>query len=284
MKNIVSKTVLLTLGVAFGVATLTGGTPARAQDTPQPPANTRTNTKQKYLETVLVSMSRSLGVTILADSSVAREMVTPPTEETTKENFAAQIETMLKELPRGTSWAKLYLPAPTGSKGYNADSVAEYALAQAKLFGNVGAETPAGTIEVLGQKVGADKSESVTVALNLKPVYLISNPRARANPEGNFAAMSADQQQEYAQREAQKIMNLDPAARAEYLRKMMNQPSPERAVMGALFQNMSPEQRREFFQGMGGGNGGPGGGGFPGGRGGGNRGGGNRGGGNGGGN
>jgi hypothetical protein len=212
-----------------------------------PPAN---NARTRPLSNVLFSISRSSGISVVADSSLVNQVVAMPENEVTAANLEDSIAAVVASLPSGTVWAKLYLPEPKGNRGFNGDAVADYALAQAKLFGNVGGATPAGTIEVMGQKVTADKVPAVTAALNLKPVYILANPNRKTVPEtgnsSNWASMTPEQRQQAAQQQAQQLMNMDPNARAAYIQQ-------QRAVMESLMQSMTPQQRAEFVRSMGGG-------------------------------
>jgi hypothetical protein len=128
-------------------------------------------------------MAKAANVQIVADSVSSAVVVTPPNSKTTPANFEAQIDKLVSQLPSGATWAKLYLPDVTG-KTYSGDDLADYAVAEAKVFGSVGGALPAGTVEVLGQKLAPDKSAAVIAALNLKPVYLIANPSPAKNIGG----------------------------------------------------------------------------------------------------
>ena len=116
-------------------------------------------------------------------------------------------------------------------------------IAQAKLFGSAGAAAPPGTIEIMGQRVPTDKAQSVITALNLKPVYLISNPLLKTAAQ-NWAKLTPDQQKQYASQQAQQILNMDPAQQAQMFQQQM-------AVMGSMMQQMTPEQRQAMMQNFG---------------------------------
>ncbi len=238
------------LGVALVALCLTGS-PAEAQQpqttNPKTPTN---NTRFRTLSNVLFTMTRSSGIAVVSDSFLTDQSVPPPPGEVTATNLEDSISTLVQSLPAGTVWAKLYLPEPKGNRGFNGDAVAEYALAQAKLFGNVGGATPEGTIEVMGQKISADKVPAVTAALNLKPVYVLVNTNKKpgeASTAGatNWATMTPDEQKQAAQQQAQQLMNMDPTARAAYFQQ-------QRAVMESMMQSLSPQQRAELFRNMGG--------------------------------
>lgn len=247
--------------IGAGVAALLGGAagPAVAQDPASQPAaaapaaaapNARNEAPKRSLSDVLSRISQAAGVTVVADSTLANEKVGLPAEPTTPANFEAQVAALVESLPKGATWGKLYLPAPSG-RGYKGDDLSEYALAQAKLFGRVG-DAPEGTVEVMGKAVPAAQAESVVAALNLKPVYLVTNPAVRAAagagaPSGAWAGMSEDQRRQYAQTEARRIASMTPEQRQQAFQSMFGQ---QGAVMRELFQTMTPEQRQQMFQGM----------------------------------
>lgn len=236
--------------VGIAVLALSGVTlasPTRAQNAAPSRAGVRTAAD------VLNRIGQAAGLTVLADVTVAAENAALPAVATTPENFEQQIADLVKTLPQGTTWVKLYLPAPQNGR-WNAEDVASYVAAQAKLFGTVGAATP-GTVEILGQRVPAGQATEMVTALKLKPVYLVTNPARRAEaassqgPAGNVAQwgqMTPEQQQTFANQQAQQLLNMDPALRQQVFQQ-------QRAVMRAMFRQMGPEQRRQMFQGFGGG-------------------------------
>lgn len=245
------------------VLTFAGGlmiAPARAQqDAPPAPTPSGTKAGMRPVADLVARLSQGAGVAIVADSTVREVRAPLPAEPTTAANFEQQIADIVAALPEGATWAKLFLPAPASGRNYNGDDVAAYALAQVKLFGPVGASTP-GTVEVMGRKVPEGKAAAYVADLNLKPVYLITNPRttrattADGRPTADqWAAMTPDQRQAYAQREAQNMLRMSPVQRQQ----MMEQ---QRAVFGAMMSQMTPEQRAQMFGGRGdrGDRGGPG--------------------------
>ena len=171
------------------------------QQTPYTPVQTETNNmsggkkrpKTFRLEKVLNDMrhmeeaARKAGIAgsggdgflLLAESSVSQSPVTPPKNITTAATLEAQLDTIIKELPHGTRWVKLMLPPVPAGKTLKGDDLADFALAQARMYGSVGeAVLPPGSVEVLSQTLGRDKADAVVPALNLRPVYLILNPDA----------------------------------------------------------------------------------------------------------
>jgi hypothetical protein len=229
---------------------------ARAQQQePAPPGNAQ-RAGMRPVADVLSRIGQAVGVTIVADNTVANERVPLPAAPTTPENFETQVAEVAKALPQGATWAKLYLPAT--SRTQSGEDVAAYAMAQAKLFGSVGA-AQAGTVEILGQRVPAEKAQEYITGLNLKPVYLVTNPRLRAtasqpaagvadNNLQQWMQMTPEQRQQYAQAQASQLLNMDPTLRQQ----MMEQ---QRMIMRQMMRQMTPEQRQQMFQGRGGGQG-----------------------------
>jgi hypothetical protein len=130
----------------------------------------------------LADLSHQTDTTILADRSVAREVIVPPSHTTQPTELETMLTQLVQNLPKGTLWAKVYLPAK-GQSGsisqWNPDAVADYLIIQSQLFGNVGAPTPEGTIEIMGKKLSGNTANTVTNALHLKPVYIVLNPLQR---------------------------------------------------------------------------------------------------------
>ncbi len=149
--------------------------------------------KQFRLEKVLADMQRCEaearrtgvvgssgdGFLLIAESSVAQNPVTVPKDVTTAATIEAQLDALVKDLPHGTRWVKLMLPPVPPGKTLHGDDLADFALAQARIYGSVGEATlPPGSVEVLSQPLGKDKANAVVPALNLRPVYLVVNPDA----------------------------------------------------------------------------------------------------------
>ncbi|MFM7322653.1 MAG: hypothetical protein ACKO5K_14180 [Armatimonadota bacterium] len=249
------------VGVALTAWCIAGVHPCLAagmQGSEGAPAGGRRNAPlPRPLESVLQRMSKDLGAAVMADSSLARAQASLPGSPTTKDNIEDQLDALVKELPKGTVWAKVMLPAPKG-KSYRPDDVLEFLLAQARLFGNVGVSKE-GMVEVLGQRFENAKAEPVVSTLGLRPVYLLANPSARAGRSaetGDGDARTEGTVDSMVQG-MKSLMNMNPEQRGQAMQQLFRS-------MGEMMQSMSPEQRRDFFSGMmrGGGFGGPGG--FPG--------------------
>ena len=233
------------LGVGHFASAQDNTVPSRTQRVPVSTARTTP------LETLALKMSRGAGQQVVADTPLATLPVTAPTEATTPANVEAQIDAIVKEMPKGTTWIKIYLPNAPTARGYKGSDVADYAIAQAKLFGKVGEATPNGTIEVLGRVVPAEQVPTMVSTLALKPVYLIVNAAKHSLAADEAAtpwnSMTAEQKQRFAANQAQQLLALDPAARGQAMQQMMDQ---QRQVMQSLMQNMTQQQRQEFFQQM----------------------------------
>ena len=124
---------------------------------------------------VATHLSRVSGYAIYVDSRVARERIPmiSTAADITAEKLEEHIKELIKSLPRGGGWAKLYLPPPPKGKVWKADEVVEMARAQARLYGIVGAVEPE-TIEILSVKLSPEKAKPVIEAMGLKPVYVIT--------------------------------------------------------------------------------------------------------------
>ncbi len=226
--------------------------PVKGQEPSPAPATqsaeaTLNGKKMRTLADVLALMSRSAGAEVVADATVSQATVPMPAEKATPENVESQVAALAKALPRGTTWAKLYLPAPKSRAGFNGDDVAQYAQAQARLLGTVGAPTPAGTVEILGQRVPADQAETYIAGLNLKPVYLLTNPlqsrlaNASAAPS-QWNGMTPDQRRQYAQQQASQLAGMDPAQRDALLQQSF-------MIFNQAMRLLPPDQAKSVLQG-----------------------------------
>lgn len=232
-----------------------GGTGAvRAQATLPPPAAAAQDASAprsgtRPLADVLARLSRGAGVAVVAESALAGR-VPLPAAPSTPENVEQQLAEIVRALPEGTIWRKLYLPQLEG-RALRGDDVAEYAAAQAKLFGTRD-NAPAGTVEVLGQRLAAAEAADVVARLKLRPVYLITNPARPAPAAGvgfgnvgvdEWMRMTPAQREAAAQQQAANLMASDPAVRQQVLMQ-------QALVFRSMLQNMTPDQRQQMFRGM----------------------------------
>jgi hypothetical protein len=195
---------------------------------------------------VLARLGESAGVVILADSTVLGRLPVQTTSAT-----ADAVETRLAELvrllPAGTTWVKLYAPTPVNGR-WVADTVADYARAQIRLLGTTVRPAPAGTVEIMGRYVPAAKAGEYISALNLKLVYLVTNPQAPnpAHAAANWSGLTPEQRQMYADQQAQRILALDPESRLQALASMMMENDPRGMIMTAVFKRLPAEQRGQI--------------------------------------
>lgn len=235
------KTVLHT---AFLIAPLMlTGTAVRAQDAP---AATQAPSSAKSLSYILNNIKKDTGASVLSSSLLASTQVKPPAVAVTAQNLEDTLDTLVKSLPTGTIWAKLWLPALSGGRQFKGDELVDYAIAQSRLYPGVGASQP-GMVEVLGQKLPADKAESVVQTLGLKPVYIICNPSKAANV-ADFDSLTEDQKKALVDKQVQKILSMPPEQQVQAFGQMFQQTG---MVMGNLLKSMSPEQRQGFMQNIG---------------------------------
>jgi hypothetical protein len=242
----------VSLGIASAVLIALTRIPVSAQQAPG--AKTRASTLPAGQ--VLGQIGQSAGAIVLADSTV-QGRVPVPAAAATPDTVEQQIAEVVRALPAGTTWARLYVPAPANGH-WNGDAVASYAHALAQLVGTVGRAAPAGTVEILGRHVPADRAGEYVTALNLKLVYLVTNPRApasvtMASSVPNWWQMAPAQRDMYAQQQAQRLLSLDPASRVQAMVQMMQsqEESPQQAVIRAMMSQMSDGERVELKQALG---------------------------------
>ncbi|MES2464273.1 MAG: hypothetical protein V4671_27240 [Armatimonadota bacterium] len=182
---------------------------------------------------------RTSGATVLADSTVSYERVpaslladklaaetgtSVPSVDWTAEKIEKGLTALVKVLPPGTIWGKLYLPAPVQGRIWKGDDVAAFAFAQVSLFGDVGKPASDGSIELLGKRISKEAAPAYIAGLGLKPVYLITNTKRRlsvsswsAASEEQWSGMSKEERKQYGEQQAAQIMALSPEERARVL-------------------------------------------------------------------
>jgi hypothetical protein len=216
-----------------------------AQQAPAPAARAVTRPAAE----VLAQLGQSAGVVVLADATVQGRLAVPP-GGATPATIEQQIADIVRVLPAGTTWVKLYVPAPANGR-WDAVVVEEYARAEARLVGTIGRPAPAGMVELLGRQVPTEKANDCIAALNLKLVYLVTNPRAESAPSvaANWARLTQEQREAYAQQQAQRLMALDPASRLEALRQLMRrEPSPQDMVFKTVAEQLTDDERIQLKQ------------------------------------
>ena len=201
---------------------------------------------------ILAEIGKAAGVTIVADSTVAAVRVAAPAGAATTDTVEQQIAGVVQALPRGTTWLKLYLPPPAQGRPWNGDDLAAYAKAQARLYGSVRRSSTAaaavaapGTVEILGQKIPAEQARETITTLNLAPVYLVTNPALdTAGEMGDWSQMTLDQRRAAARQAAERILNMDPALRSQYLQQHM-------MTFETIMRQLPPDQHDDLLRSMG---------------------------------
>lgn len=251
--------VLVVTGLS-GLAISALASHAQAQAPPPPPPPAASTARTRALSDVLALMNRALesgsapgaaaGPVLVADSTVSSLPATLPSGSTTSDTVEAQLTALVKTLPAGTIWGKLYLPMPPNRKNYDANALADFALAQTRLFGPIGGSTPSGTIELLGQKLTGDKAQASLTALGLRPYYLISNPIAKSNSgfglnanPGQWQGMTPDQRKQYIDSQAQSLLSMDPATRNSLMQQNF-------MIFSSFMRQLPPDQQKDVFSGM----------------------------------
>jgi hypothetical protein len=140
----------------------------------------------KPLKEIVAALTKAVGIEVLLDSSLSAAQTSFKIGEVAPETLEATLDRLVKTLPQGTAWAKVYLPEPPAGKKYRGDDVAQFVLAQASLFGKAGVSEP-GKIELLGRQVPAAEAQPMLSGLKLRPYYVLRAPRrtmAGASPFG----------------------------------------------------------------------------------------------------
>ena len=254
------------MGLA-GIAALSGT--AFAQDTPKPataetrPAETAVERPlpalrfdKVPLREVLTRLSTVSGVWVAADSTVGGTLITL---DTRGGKLMPVIATLLGMLPKETQVRLSAVPiaknVPPG------DLVAQYLMAQDALrTAKKAAYTPGAPvvlpteIEVMGRMMDPEKAAPVLSALELKPIFLLTNPasdpmvaRALRMQEDNMRLwmdMTPEQRVQLADYQLNGLLNMDSSARKAYFGQMME----TAGTMMQKIQNLPPEQRSAFFK------------------------------------
>jgi hypothetical protein len=198
---------------------------------------------------VLAQLGQSAGVVVLADATVQGRLAVPP-GGATPATIEQQLTDIVRSLPAGTTWVKLYVPAPANGR-WDVEAVEDYARAQSRLVGTIGRAAPAGMVELLGRQVPTEKANEAIATLNLKLVYLVTNSQAQSAPNvtANWARLTSEQREAYAQQQAQRLLALDPASRLDALRQLMRrEQSPQDMVLETVFRQMPDEEKGQLKQ------------------------------------
>src|SRR5205809_6246511 len=93
-----------------------------------PPSGSRAATRPA--SEVLARIGQSAGVVVLTDSTILARLPVP-SADATPETVEQQVAEAVRALPAGTTWVKLYVPAPASGR-WSGDLVAEYARVLAR--------------------------------------------------------------------------------------------------------------------------------------------------------
>lgn len=201
---------------------------------------------------VLVVADSTVGFERIASTVVGDEPATtslPPVTPAapasdTEKQAEKEIETLVAALPAGTTWGKLYLPAPPTGRTWKGDDVAAFAFAQARLFGTVGVPRTDGSIEILGKPVDKEAAPGYISRLGLVTVYLVTNPKRQqflfggnawsAASEDQWTKMTPEERKAYGKEQAAWIMNLPPEQRDQVLERIRQHDAYFESVKGPL--------------------------------------------------
>lgn len=123
---------------------------------------------------VLGKLPKSIGGNIFADTSTGNARIDLQGIDLTSANTEDLLDSLVKRLPKGTVWVKVFVPK-TDTKRQTGDNLAAFVFAQSNLFGKVG-EIKKGYTEILGQQVPDEQAAELVKALNLNPCYVIFRP------------------------------------------------------------------------------------------------------------
>ena len=213
------------------------GTPPASATKPAAPGRTRT------IKDAARILEADAKIVVLAESSVARITVSLPPVGDAARPIEERLTELVAQLPRGTRWIKLELPAPPEGSRFRADDVADMVITQEKLFGAKG-NAVAVTIQTVAERNAAAHCD-------LTPVYLILNSRAHAAMAfrgGEYAQMTAAQKAEWAKQAAESFRNLDPNTRLFVFSDMFKMPLE---LMKAATADMTPAEMNKFWTDMG---------------------------------
>ena len=209
---------------------------------------------QTPLRAVLAQISKASGVWVLADSSVAGVAITL---ETRGGRLTEVLEEILKQLPPEVRVR--YVGVPAAENAPEGDIVSQYigaqdALKPTKGKGTTNTPTIASEIDVAGRTLAAEKAAPLMASLDLKPVYLVTNPSGdalvakalRMQTEGLqiWMEMTPDQRSKMMENQLNSLLNMDPTAR----RSLFEQMSTQAMGMMQKIQSLPTEQRQQFFR------------------------------------
>ena len=262
------KTTRITPFVAVFAATLGVAPIARAQETPAPPASAVGAPQTRAVpplrlaavpaQMAAAQITQATGVTVLTDSTVG---LVPVTFSTGGGDVESVLQQIIKVLPKGAAVRTILLPAfsPKAALPSGDDVISLYGTQEklvAPVMGAKAATNPDGaaSVNVLGKLLSREQAAPIIAALDLRPVYVLTNAQAGDNlvaqssklqAEGLrlWMAMTPDQRAQAAEQQFDSLMNMDSATR----QAMFGQAMQSAQAIGNKINSMSPEQKAAFF-------------------------------------
>ena len=207
---------------------------------------------QTPVRQAVARISRESGALVVADWTVA---MLPLTRDLPSGSLDAAITAIVGLLPKGVVVKRVYIPAPK-TAALDGDQVAALVTAQEMLAG-VRMLKPLldGEVDILGRHLTADTAAPIIAALDLKPVYLVTNPAAAKDPVQRMMAvqkdtlkawltMTPEQHAAAVNEQMDSLMSMDPALRAQLFAQ---QRQAAQGIMDRM-KSMSEEQRNQFLR------------------------------------
>ncbi len=204
---------------------------------------------------VAAQLTKTTGATVVTDSTTG---LLPVTMSTVGGPLPTILDQVVKTLPKGVVVRVVMLPALAGKTLMpSGDDIAALYLSQEHIVvpvmgGKV--ERTEKSINVLGKILDEDKALPIIAALDLRPVYLITNPDAGDNPVSKSAqlqaegmrlwqSMTPEQRAQSAERQFDALLNMDSPTR----QAMFSQFAQVGQTIAQKMQTMPAEQRQQFI-------------------------------------
>ena len=262
--------IMKTLPVLLAASAVLSAGAARAQDAPPAPSAQTAPAAMPAIKPVpalrleavaarlaAAQITQATGATVLTDSTVA---LVPVTLSTVGGDLTSVLKQMVGVLPKGVVVRTLMLPAfsPKAAMPSGDDLIALYTAQEHLVTPVMGAKAaqnaPTNDINVLGKLLPAEKAAPLIAALDLRPVYVLTNAQAGDNlvaqasklqVEGLrlWMAMSPEQRVQAAEQQFDSLMNMDSATR----QAMLGQAMQSAQAIGSKMASMPAAQREAFM-------------------------------------
>jgi hypothetical protein len=216
---------------------------------------------------VAARIRKATGALVLTDRTVA---TTPVTLALATGPLSAALTHLAAALPEGTVVKTVLLPAPPASGTVlDGDRVAALVAAQEDLYKPLlpqaaqnaaqntsgGPALAPGEVQILGKRLASEQGGPIIRTLGLRPVYLITNPKAAGDPIQKMASgqmealrtwmsMTPEQQAIAAEQQIDQLINMDPALRQQ----IFGQQAKVAQTMIAKIQGLPEGQRQQFLR------------------------------------